>query len=64
MGHVARGLKIRTDTLADINSVSNYLDGRGTEFYTFDPNPGQEVKFILRGLSPSTDCDEIIVELR
>ena len=47
--YAARCLKIRTDTLADFNSVSTYLDGRGTEFYSFDPNRGQQVKYILRG---------------
>ena len=36
--YAARGLKIRT--LADFINVSSYLDGRGTKFYAFDPNPG------------------------
>ena len=52
LDYAARGLKIRTDTLADFNSVSTYLDGRGTEFYTFEPNPGQKVKYILRVSPP------------
>ena len=41
-----------------------YLDGRGAEFYTFDPNLGLMVKYILRGLPPSTECEEIIDGLR
>ena len=62
--YAASGLKIRTSNAADHQSVVRYLDGRGVEFYTFDPNPGQMVKYILRGLPPSTECEEIMAGLR
>ena len=62
--YAASGLKIRTSNAADHQSVVRYLDGRGVEFYTFDPNPGQMVKYILRGLPPSTECEEIMAGVR
>ena len=34
-------LKIRTSSSTNPQSVARYLDGRGTEFYTFNRNPGQ-----------------------
>ena len=60
----AGGLKIRTSTPADHKSVCNFLDGKGAEFYTFNPNPAQQVKFILRGLPPSMDIEEIVAGIR
>ena len=62
--YVASGLKIRTSNAADNQNVVRYLDGRGAESYTFDPNPGQMVKFVLRSLPPSTECEEIMAGLR
>ena len=62
--NAANGLKIRTsNNAADHQSVARYLEGRGTEFYSFNPNPGQMVKYILRGLPPSTECEEIMAGL-
>ena len=57
-------LKIRTANNADHKSVITFLKAKGIEFYTHDPNPSQQVKFILRGLPPSTDGEEIVTELR
>lgn len=49
---------------ADHQNVARYLVGRGTEFYTFNHNPGQMVKFVLRGLPPSTESEEILAGFR
>ena len=58
------GLKIRTSTAADHQSVCTVLDNKDAEFYTFNPNPAQQVKFILRGLPPSMEIDKILAGLR
>ena len=33
------------------------------EFFTFNPNPIHQVRYVLRGLLPSIDCDEVIRRL-
>ena len=58
--YAASGLKIRTSNADDSQNVVRYVDGRGAEFYNFDPNPSQMVKFILEGVPPSTECEEIM----
>ena len=40
-----------------------FLDSKGVEFYTFNPNPAQQVKFILRGLHTPMDINEILAGL-
>ena len=56
-------LKIRTANNADHKSAITFLKAKGIEFYTHDPNPSQQVKYILRGLPPSTDGEEIVTKL-
>ena len=58
------GLKIRTSVEADHKAVVTYLRGRGVEFFTFNPNPIHQVRYVLRGLPPSMECNEIIAGLR
>ena len=62
--YAANGLKIRTMNATDHHNVARYLVGRGTEFYTFNPNQGQMVNYILRGLPPPTECEEKLARLR
>ena len=62
--YAANGLKIRTMSSADHQSLARYLIGRGTEFHTFNPNPAQMVKFIPRVLPPTTEFEEILTGLR
>ena len=47
--YAASGLEIRTSDAADHQSVARYIDGWGTKLYTVNPNPGEMMKFILRG---------------
>ena len=58
--YAANGLKIKTIGAADHQNVASYLVGRGTELYDFNTNTSQMVKFILRSLPPSTECEEIL----
>ena len=62
--YAANGLKFRTMSAADHYNITRYLIWRSTEFYTFNPNQRQMVKFILRGFPPSTEGEEILVDLR
>ena len=59
--YTMNGLKIRTTNNADHDA---FLKAWGIEFYTHDPNPSQQVKYILRGLPPSTEDKEIKIGLR
>ena len=34
------------------------------EFFTINPNPVHQVRYVLKGFLPSTECDEIIAGLR
>ena len=43
---------------------ANFLDNKDVEYYTSNPNAAQQVKFILRGLSPSMAIEEIVPGLR
>ena len=56
----SNGLKVRTVTSADHNSIINFLKNRGVEFYSFNPNPMHQVKFLLRDLPPSMESHEIV----
>ena len=60
----SNGLKVRTATNADHNKITNFLKDHGVEFYSFNPNPMQQVKFLLRGLPPSMESNEIVEGLR
>ena len=56
----SNGLKVRTATNADHNNIMNFLKNRGVEFYSLNPNPMQQVRFLLRGLPPRMENHEII----
>ena len=58
--YAASPLKARTMNAFDHQSVARSLNGRGTEFYTFKPNPDQKLNFILRILLQSTEWKEIM----
>ena len=49
---------------ADPQSVARYIVRRVTEFHTFNPNPGQIVKLILRSLPPCNECEKILAGFR
>ena len=56
-------LSIKTTTAADHMKISQMLRDAGVEFYTYDPNPGQNIKYVLRGLPPSATCEEVTIGL-
>ena len=58
------GLKVRTAMTADHTNITSFLKNRGVEFYSFNPNSMQQVKFLLRGLLPSMESNEIVKRLR
>jgi len=62
--YTGAGLKIRPGTQSDHTSVVTFLRDSGVEFYTFNPNPEQQIRYVLRGLPPSTDSEEVIAGLR
>ena len=54
------GLKIRPQIKADHTAVMTFLKEQEVEFFTFNPNPVNQAKFVLRGLLPNTECEEIL----
>ena len=58
------GLKIRTSVEADHTAVVTFLRDRGMKFFTFNPSSIHQMRYVLRGLPPSTDRDEIIAGIR
>ena len=61
--YARNSLRIKTTTAADHLKISQMLRHAGVEFYTYDPNPGQYIKYVLRGLPPSTTCEEVTMGL-
>ena len=57
--YVRGGLKIRTFGAADHKAVISKLKEGGIEYFTFNPNPGQSAKFILKGPPPNMTCEEV-----
>ena len=46
------GLRIKTNSATDHKTIIDLFKREGIEFYTFNRNPGQLVKFAMRGLPP------------
>jgi len=57
--YTRRGLKVRTNSSVDYRNTEEFLQKCKVEYFTFDPKPGNFVKYVLRGLPPSTECDEV-----
>ena len=53
------GLRIRTNSATDHKNIIDLLKREGVEYYTFNPNPGHVIKFIMRGLPPSVGAEEV-----
>ena len=54
------GLRIKTNTITDHKNIIDLLKREGVEYYTFNPNPGQIVKFVMRGLPPTVGAEEVL----
>ena len=61
--YARNGLRIKTTTAADHLKISQMLRNAGVEFYTYHPNLGQNIKYVMRGLPPSTTCEEVSMGL-
>ena len=57
--YTRRGLEVRTSSSADYRNTEEILQKCKIEYFTFNPKPGNFVKYVLRGLPPSTECDEV-----
>jgi Arginine methyltransferase-interacting protein, contains RING Zn-finger len=62
--YTAGGLKIRPESKSDHHNIVVFLKGKGVEYFTFNPNPEQNMRFVLRGLPPNTESDEVVAGLR
>ena len=62
--YTSNGLKVRCSTNADHLNIIYFIKNHGVEFYSFNPNPMQQVKFLLWGLLPSMESEEIVAGLR
>ena len=62
--YTSAGLKIRPGTKSNHANVVTFLEDSGVEFFTFNPNPGQQIRYVLRGLPLVTDSDEVMAGLR
>ena len=60
--YVRGGLKIRTlgRPTADHKAVSSKLKQGWVEYFTYNPTPGQSVKYILKGPPSNMTCEEVI----
>ena len=50
-----RGLKLRTSSSSDYMNTEEFLQKCKIGYFTFNPNPGNFVKYVLRGLPPSNE---------
>jgi len=62
--YVATGLRVQTKTLVEHAATTQLLNHQKIEYFTYDPNPGTTIKYVLRGLPPNTSCEEIATALR
>ena len=58
------GLKIRPVYKSDHHSIMRFPKESGVEFYTSNLNPEQQVRYVLQGFPPTTDCNEAMTELK
>ena len=61
--YTSGGLNIRTRTNNHMKII-NFFREYWVEFYFFNPNPGQQVRYVVRGFPLSTSCDKILTRLR
>ena len=45
-------------------ATTQLLNHQKVEYFTYDPNPGTTIKYVLRGLPPNTNCEEIANALK
>ena len=57
-------IKIRSGSKSDHTNIVTFLRDGGVKFYTCNPNPEQQVRYVFRGLPPSTDSNEVMAGLR
>ena len=62
--YTSAGLKTRPATKSHHANILTFLKDSGVEFYNFNPNPEKQIRYVLRGLPPNTDRDEVMVGLR
>ena len=61
--YVRHGLRIKTMSTADHKAATALLQAKGVEFFTHNPNPGNNTKFILKGPPPNMTCEEVVTGL-
>jgi len=62
--YVATGLRVQTKNQVEHAAATETLKREGIEFFTYNPNPGSTIKFVLRGLPPNASCEEIAHEIK
>ena len=62
--YINGGLKIRPGWKSYHINIVTILRDTGVEFYTSNPSPEQQVRYVFRGLPPSKDSNEFIAGLR
>ena len=45
-------------------AAKEILKKEGIEYFTYNPNPGSTIKFVLRALPPNASCEEIAQEIK
>ena len=50
--------------MSDHTNVVTFHGESGVEFYIFNPNPQQQIRYVHRGLPPSNDSGELMAVLR
>ena len=62
--YINEGPKIRPGSKADHINIVTFLRECVVKLYTFNPNPEQQIRYVLRGLPPSNDSNEVMAGLR
>ena len=58
------GLQIRPGLKSVHTNIVTFLKHNRVKFYTVNPNSVQQARYVLSGLSPSTDSNKVMDELR
>ena len=62
--YTSGGLKIRPGKKSDHANIVTSLKDSGVEFYTFNPNREQQIRYVLRCLPLGTDNNKLMAGLR
>ena len=62
--YVATGLRVQTKNKVEHATTTETLKKEGIVFFTYNPNPGSTIKFVLRGLPSNASCEEIAQEIK